>query len=169
MSFGQRLRERREELGMTRGELAKALGVSQSAISNYESGLNAMREEVLLRLFKTLDVEPNYLYQDAFTGERFICSTEEERLVKRYRSLTIPGRQAAQSVMDALTAYQADLEDLAPEEEVRQIPLYRSPAAASARLVAVSGMLPPWRRRNQIFAWARSFSAVSVKSSPMWR
>ena len=32
--------------------------------------------------------------------------------------------------MDALTAYQADLEDLAPEEEVRQIPLYRSPAAA---------------------------------------
>ena len=130
MSFGQRLRERREELGMTRGELAKALGVSQSAISNYESGLNAMREEVLLRLFKTLDVEPNYLYQDAFTGERFICSTEEERLVKRYRSLTIPGRQAAQSVMDALTAYQADLEDLAPEEEVRQIPLYRSPAAA---------------------------------------
>lgn len=130
MSFGQRLRERREELGMTRGELAKALGVSQSAISNYESGLNAMREEVLLRLFKTLDVEPNYLYQDAFSGKGFICSAEEERLVKRYRALSTPGRQAAQSVLEALSAYQEDLEAIAPEEEVRRIPLYRSPAAA---------------------------------------
>ncbi|MCI8419079.1 MAG: helix-turn-helix domain-containing protein [Oscillospiraceae bacterium] len=130
MSFGQRLRERREEMGITRGELAKLLGVTQSAISNYESGLNSMREEVLLRLFKVLDVEPNYLYQDAFSGKGFICSAEEERLVKRYRALSTPGRQAAQSVLEALSAYQEDLEAIAPEEEVRRIPLYRSPAAA---------------------------------------
>ena len=130
MSFGQRLRERREELGMTRGELAKILGVTQSAISNYESGLNAMREEVLLRLLKTLDVEPNYLYQDSFSGKGFLCSAEEERLVKRYRALTTSGRQAAQAVLEALTAYQEDMDALTPEEETRQIPLYRSPAAA---------------------------------------
>ena len=71
MSFGQRLRERREELGMTRGELAKALGVSQSAISNYESGLNAMREEVLLRLllyqpeFKNAEHEKAWMIRTA--------------------------------------------------------------------------------------------------------
>ena len=48
MSFGQRLRERRKELGISQGELAKALGVSLSAISNYENGQNAMREDVRL-------------------------------------------------------------------------------------------------------------------------
>ena len=62
MSFGQRLRERRLELGMSQGELARALGVSPGAVSNYESGQNAMREEVLLQLFRVLDVDPNYLY-----------------------------------------------------------------------------------------------------------
>ena len=56
MSFGQRLRDRRKELGISQGELAKSLGVSLSAVSNYENGLNAMREDVLLRLFRVLDV-----------------------------------------------------------------------------------------------------------------
>ena len=85
MSFGQRLRERRKELGYSQGELAKALGVSLSAISNYENGQNAMREDVLLRLFRVLNVEPNYLYQDSFSGKTFTCTVEEERLVKTYR------------------------------------------------------------------------------------
>ena len=50
MSFGQRLRQRRRELGISQGELAKALGVSLSAVSNYENGQNAMREDVLLQI-----------------------------------------------------------------------------------------------------------------------
>ena len=130
MSFGQRLRERRKELGFSQGELAKALGVSLSAISNYENGQNAMREDVLLRLFRVLDIEPNYLYQDAFSGRSFVCSVEEEALVKKYRELRTSGRQALQSVASALSSYQEELETDVPEKEIRQIPLYRSPAAA---------------------------------------
>jgi len=107
MSFGQRLRERRKELGISQGELAKALGVSLSAISNYENGQNAMREDVLLRLFRVLEIEPNYLYQDAFTGKGFTCTVEEERLVKAYRSLRTPGRQTLRAMADALTTYQS--------------------------------------------------------------
>ena len=130
MSFGQRLRERRIELGMSQAELAKALGVSLSAVSNYETGQNAMREEALLRLFQVLDVDPNYLYQDAYIGKSFTCSVEEKGLVLKYRSLRAAGRQTLHAVADALAAYQADLESLAPAPEVRQIPLYRCPAAA---------------------------------------
>lgn len=131
MSFGQRLRERRKELGISQGELAKALGVSLSAVSNYENGQNAMREDVLLRLFRVLEIEPNYLYQDAFTGQRFTCSVEEEQLVRAYRSLRASGKQALRAVAGALTAYQSDLEeDLPGKADVRQIPLYRTPAAA---------------------------------------
>lgn len=129
MSFGQRLRDRRKELGMSQSELAKALGVSLSAVSNYENGLNAMREDVLLRLFKVLEIEPNYLYQDSFSGSSFTCSAEEESLVRKYRSLHVAGRQAVHAVADALTACMTDLE-AGPPEENRQIPLYRCPAAA---------------------------------------
>ena len=151
MSFGQRLRERRKELGISQGELAKALGVSVSAVSNYESGQNAMREEVLLRLFQALDVEPNYLYQDAFSGKSFTCSAEEQALVRTYRGLRSAGRQAIRSLADALGLYQAELEGDALPEEVRQIPLYRSPAAAGYAApvfgedfdyIAVSGGVP---------------------------
>lgn len=130
MGFGERLRERRKELGMSQGELAKELGVSLSAISNYETGQNAVREEVLLRLFQVLDVDPNYLYQDVCRNRGFICSKEERALVTKYRALRSSGRQAIHAVADALGGYQAELEGDLPAEPTRQIPLYRSPAAA---------------------------------------
>jgi len=152
MSFGQRLRERRKELGISQGELAKALGVSLSAISNYENGQNAMREDVLLRLFRVLEIEPNYLYQDSFTGQGFTCSVEEEQLVKAYRSLRVSGKQTLRAVADALTSYQTELEGDLPKEEIRQIPLYRTPAAAGYAspvfgedfdYIDVTGAVPP--------------------------
>lgn len=152
MSFGQRLRARRKELGISQGELAKALGVSLSAVSNYETGQNAMREDVLLRLFSVLDVDPNYLYQDDFENRGPACGPEELSLLKKYRELNTSGRQALQAVADALCTYQSDWEvTAAPAEDVRQIPLYRSPAAAGYAapvfgtdfdLIDVSGSVP---------------------------
>ena len=55
MSFGTQLRRRREELGVSRGELAEQLGVSRSAIGNYETGVSTPKEEVLLQLFDAQD------------------------------------------------------------------------------------------------------------------
>lgn len=94
MSFGQRVRERRKQLGMSQAELAKKLGVSLSAVSNYENGQNAVKEEVLFKLFRALDIDPNYLYQDSFSGKAFVCSAEEQSLVRKYRELRIHGLTA---------------------------------------------------------------------------
>ena len=128
MSVGQRLRQRRMELNMTQAELARRLGVTPAVVSNYESGQNPVRSELLEKLIQVLDVEPNVLFQDIYQGAGFPVSGEERRLVERYRGLTTVGRQTLQSVAEALEAYQADLDLPAPE--VRQIPLYRCPAAA---------------------------------------
>ena len=128
MSVGQRLRQRRMELNMTQTELARRLGVTPAVVSNYESGQNPVRSELLEKLIQVLDVEPNVLFQDIYQGAGFPVSGEERRLVERYRGLTTVGRQTLQSVAEALEAYQADLDLPAPE--VRQIPLYRCPAAA---------------------------------------
>lgn len=130
MSFGQRLRQRREDLHMSRQELAHLLGVSVSAIGNYETGQNAVREDVLLRLFHVLDVDPNYLYQDSFQGEGFVCSVREETLVRRFRELSAAGRQTVETLVDNLRAIQKEQERTAPPAQLREIPLYRSPAAA---------------------------------------
>ena len=130
MSFGQRMRERREALGLSREVLAERTGVTRSAIGNYETGVSFPKEDVLLRLLHALRVDPNYLYQDDFHGEAFRCSAEEQSLVEQYRQLTLTGRQAVRAVLGALQAYQSDLERAAAPEAVREIPLYRYPAAA---------------------------------------
>ena len=152
MSFGKRLRDRRIELKMSQSELARLLGVSAAAVSNYESGTNAVREDILLKLFRVLEVDPNYLYQDSVMPREFTCSVEEKALIGKYRALNTVGRQTLQSVADALGAYQTDLESAAPPAEVRQIPLYFCPAAAGYaapvfgedfEYIDVTGSVPP--------------------------
>ena len=131
MSFGEQLRKRREELGMTRPELAERLGITKSAVGNYETGVSAPKEEVLLRLFDALQVDPNYLYRDSFRfSDTTVLSEEEQRLVSQYRNLSLTGRQTVRMLMTALGAYQKELEGQLPANEPRVIPLYCSPAAA---------------------------------------
>ena len=128
MGFGQRIQEQREALGLTRPELAAQLGVSPSAVSNYEREISFPKEEVLLRLFDCLDTQPNVLFQDSFRGRERSLNREETKLLEQYRTLPDQGREALRSVAEALCACRAEAEETAAEPRV--IPLYRSPAAA---------------------------------------
>ena len=131
MSFGEQLRRRREELGISRADLALRLGVSKSAVGNYETGISAPKEEILLQLFDALQVDPNYLYRDSFRyGAASTLTDEEQHLLSQYRELSLTGRQTVRMLMSALSAYQDELESHRPAAEPRVIPLYCSPAAA---------------------------------------
>ena len=48
-----------------------------SAISNYENGLSSPKEDVLLKLFDALEVDPNYLFRGFFRAEHAAVSREE--------------------------------------------------------------------------------------------
>ena len=130
MGFGEQLRRRREELGLSRAELAERLGVSRSAVGNYETGVSTPKEDILLRLFDALQVDPNYLYQDSFHAQGFVCSGEEQRLLEKLRRLPLTGRQTVHSLVNALGTWQAELEGQQMAPAPRVIPLYASPAAA---------------------------------------
>ena len=130
MSFGKRIQERREELGLSQLTLARQLGVSQSTVGNYEAGISFPKEEILLRLFDCLETDPNTLFQDSFRTGGQVLSQSERLLLERYRGLSPRGRETVRSVVDALCAYRDDLEAGRTEREPRMIPLYRSPAAA---------------------------------------
>ncbi len=130
MSFGQRMREQRKALGISRTELAQRLGVSPSAIGNYEQDTSFPKEPVLLRLFDCLETDPNTLFQDHFLRGETVLSDRERELLKHYRSLSALGKEAIGSVVTAMCAYRDDLEAMPTEPEPRVIPLYRSPAAA---------------------------------------
>ena len=130
MSFGDQLKKRREALGISRAVFAERLGVSSSAISNYENGLSFPKEEVMLRLFDSLETDPNTLFQDSFRAGGRVLSQSEQRLIEDYRGLSPLGRETVRSVVGALCAYRDELEESKVEREPRVIPLYRSPAAA---------------------------------------
>ena len=98
MSFCEQLRKRREELGLSRAELAERLGVSLSAVGNYETGVSAPKEGVLLRLFDALEVDPNYLYRGSFRSGGGSCSDEELHLLEKYRRLPLTGRQTVHTL-----------------------------------------------------------------------
>lgn len=152
MSFCEQLQKRRKELGLSRTELAARLGVSPSAVGNYETGVSAPKEEVLLRLFDALEVDPNYLYRDSFRHIGGIQSDEERKLLEKYRRLPLSGRQTVHTLVDALDIMVAEEQRLRPRQERRTIPLYQSPAAAGFAapvfgedytLVPVEGDVPP--------------------------
>ena len=152
MSFGEQLRKRREELGISRAELAGRLGISRSAVGNYETGVSAPKEEVLLRLFDALGVDPNYLYRDAYRAGGGIRSDEEQALLEGYRRLSLAGRQTVHTMVRALEDLQQETEHLQPRQDPRTIPLYASPAAAGYaapvfgedyELIPVTGDVPP--------------------------
>lgn len=131
MTFGERVRARREEMGMSRQQLAGLLGVTLSAVSNYEKGISFPREDVILRLFDALETEPNVLFQDSFRSGGQVLTQGEQTLLEQYRGLSMLGRETVRSMVEALCAYRDDLEEgRTAEQEPRVIPLYRSPAAA---------------------------------------
>ncbi len=101
MSIGSRIKQRREELGLTQPELAKLIGVSKGSIGNYESGVSSPNEKILFKLFSALKCDANFLYQDDIKiteAENFTC--EEKEHIKKYRSLDDHGKYTVNTVLD---------------------------------------------------------------------
>lgn len=64
MSIGSRIKERREQLGMTQPQLSDALGVSKGEIGNYETDANSPKASILYKVFDVLQCDANYIFQD---------------------------------------------------------------------------------------------------------
>lgn len=103
MSFGVRLKEKREELGMSQDEFAKKLGVSRICIANYESGKNYPKAANLIDILSVLKCDANYLMQDYFKGdERFRPLTEAEKdMINKYRIINDAGRKIVNSIIQS--------------------------------------------------------------------
>ena len=63
MSFGERIKYRRGELKLSRADLAERLGVSLSAVSNYENGVSFPKAEMAFGLCDILDITPRELFE----------------------------------------------------------------------------------------------------------
>lgn len=96
MSFGSRLKDKREEIGLTQDELGKLIGASQSAVGSWEAGTNSPRATLLYNLFEILHCDANYLFQDEMKNLEYkdkATPEEFETIIKKYRDLDPHGRK----------------------------------------------------------------------------
>lgn len=87
MGIGYRIKEARENLGFTQIELGKMVGVTGSAITNYENETSHPKEPVMYKLIEVLKVDPNYLFQDCVNlpKESNDVTLSEYEKIKIYR------------------------------------------------------------------------------------
>lgn len=107
MSFATRLRQAREQSGLTQQDLAEKLGVTKSAIGNYENGVSSPKWDVLLKIFDILQVEPNFLYQDSFSPESNTTTnltSQQSALLSSFDQLNDEGQGKAVEYVEDLVA-----------------------------------------------------------------
>lgn len=85
IDFGVRLKELRKNAQMNQTDVAKAIGVAQTAIANYESGARFPSEDKLIRLAELFGISVDLLLgRGQFFGkdqlvEKYMCSTQDAK------------------------------------------------------------------------------------------
>ena len=104
--IGNKIRKRRQELNMSRVQLAEAVQVTPSAIANYENGISYPKPDIFVALMITLEVDANYFYEEyvrnreiAIACKRAITQDEIYALEK-YRQLTSSGKKLVRMVIE---------------------------------------------------------------------
>lgn len=87
----ERIRARRQQLGITQEDLAETVGTSQRQISKYENGHNDPTADVLAALARALDTSTDWLLGLTSNPERPLrgesdLNDEERELILIYRS-----------------------------------------------------------------------------------
>lgn len=134
MSMGSRIKERREYLKLTRGELANKIGVTASAIANYENEISTPKVDLLYKLFEALQCDANYLYQDDIREiEDFRASFAEQVMIKNFRSLDFHGKEVVKNLLEAEYRRMEELKKAEAKNErprTRFIDFYHLPVSA---------------------------------------
>lgn len=82
--IGKRIREYREERGMSQKELADKIGVSNSRVSNWEQGINRPDADILADLCRVLKVSPSELLDVHLSTDEL--NDQERKVIQAYRT-----------------------------------------------------------------------------------
>lgn len=98
MGIGMNIKSLRVRAGLTQEALALKIGVTPSAVGNYERDVSFPKEEALLAMFDALGCSPNELFGEEGYSE------EEIGHLKKYKRLDKHGKE----LVDACTEIELD-------------------------------------------------------------
>ena len=102
--FKDRLREARQNRGMTQAELAQKIRAVNSTVAGYESGRSEPDMKRLAAIITALDVDANWLLadeMDSSSSKRNIPSDESRLIAKRFDNLDEYGKHMLRIVSEA--------------------------------------------------------------------
>lgn len=102
MEIGERIKQRREELGMTQDELARAIGYKwRSSINKIELNSQNLPQKKIIAIAKALKVTPSYLmgWEDKEVSE--VIAMQED-VIEKFFSLTREHQEIIGRFIDSL-------------------------------------------------------------------
>lgn len=97
--IGDKIRERRLELGMTQLQLSQLTDIKKNTISNYENNVSSPSEDNIFKLMEALKCDANYLFEWE-EAEELKLSLEEKKHIKKYRLVDTYGQEAVDKILD---------------------------------------------------------------------
>ncbi len=107
MNPGKRIRQLRQEAGMSQQEFATIIGCTPQVVSNFERGYTSTRPEVLDKIAGLFSVPVDYLMglTDIRTGEYVTVESEDEHdLIYGFRSMNKKERRILLGKMEEILA-----------------------------------------------------------------
>ncbi len=121
MNIGDRIKSRRNELGLTLKDVADKLGVRHATVQRYESGnIKNLKQETISKLAEILKVEPEWLMGWKADNPQsklsdVFHSSADESLLSNFHKLNRKGKEAAQAAVKGMTClpeYTEEAEDV---------------------------------------------------------
>ena len=101
MTIQDRIRNRRNELGLTLEDVANAVGVGKSTVRKWEMGMiKNMRRDKIAALAKVLQLNPSDLIDTATEQYEFDLTPHECTHIRKYRALGPQGRLTVDTILD---------------------------------------------------------------------
>ena len=101
MEMSERIKERRNSMGLTQEELGKKLGLQKSAIAKYENGrVENIKRNIIVNMAEILKCSPAYLMGWDTEDKKKLDSPE---ILTHYRELNALGRLEATKRVEELT------------------------------------------------------------------
>lgn len=109
MKIGEKIKYRRNELGMSADDLAEKMGVNRATIFRYENGdINNMYLDKLEPLAKALGVTPGYFLSDKTDDDKFLLNDTEKQIIIAYRKAEEWQKKSVLNTLGLLTEKNAE-------------------------------------------------------------
>lgn len=128
-SLGEKLKQARINKGLKQSDVAIALDVKNTTISNWEKNVSKPDADMIGALCGLLSISPNVLFE--YPNIELALSSNEKEYIKKYRALDKHGKRAVASVLDA--EYDRYLQTESAKKTDKGTPIHKPEAYRTSR------------------------------------